>query len=549
MDEEKKEPVRVMALHSLTYCERLFYLEEVEEIRVADDRVYAGRKLHEDLREEEEERGEWTSMELSSESLGLVGKVDALRRRDGSWIPYEHKRGRCKRADKKPAAWPSDRIQVCAYGMLIEEEKGVDIAECRIRYHADNTLVRVPLDDAARADVLRAIERAEELGRSIDRPGVAVDDRLCIHCSLSPVCMPEEERLAKDDSWEPIRLFPADRELKVLHITGNGDRVSKAGDTINVISKEGEKRTFPAREIGSLVIHGYPQVSTQMLHYCARQEIPVHFITAGGRYVTSTVPSSGAVQRRIRQFRALADEGFRLELTRRLASAKVAAQLRYVLRNTRGGAQRPASVTSAIEVMRAGLRGMAKSDDFGAIRGYEGTSAKAYFSSFNCLLRDDVPFYLRCNGRNRRPPRDRFNALLGFGYALLHQAVMQAVIAVGLDPSFGIFHTPRSAAHPLVLDIMELFRVPVWDMTVIGSINRLQWNENGDFNVTPSHVWLSNNGRKKAIQLFETRLEDKWKHPVVEYSMSYARLIELEVRLLEKEWTGSPGVFARMKLR
>jgi CRISP-associated protein Cas1 len=35
--------VRVMALHALAYCERLFYLEEVEEIRIANDAVYAGR--------------------------------------------------------------------------------------------------------------------------------------------------------------------------------------------------------------------------------------------------------------------------------------------------------------------------------------------------------------------------------------------------------------------------------------------------------------------------------------------------------------------------
>jgi CRISPR-associated protein Cas1 len=34
------EPLlRVMALHALAYCERLFYLEEVEEIRVADQAV------------------------------------------------------------------------------------------------------------------------------------------------------------------------------------------------------------------------------------------------------------------------------------------------------------------------------------------------------------------------------------------------------------------------------------------------------------------------------------------------------------------------------
>ncbi len=39
-------PVRVMALHALAYCPRLFYLEEVEELRVADKRVHARRQLH-----------------------------------------------------------------------------------------------------------------------------------------------------------------------------------------------------------------------------------------------------------------------------------------------------------------------------------------------------------------------------------------------------------------------------------------------------------------------------------------------------------------------
>lgn len=45
--EETQEPlIRVMALHALMCCERLFYLEEVEEIRIADEAVYAGRRLH-----------------------------------------------------------------------------------------------------------------------------------------------------------------------------------------------------------------------------------------------------------------------------------------------------------------------------------------------------------------------------------------------------------------------------------------------------------------------------------------------------------------------
>ncbi|MFY9226890.1 MAG: hypothetical protein WAQ98_29715, partial [Blastocatellia bacterium] len=36
----------VHALHALAYCERLFYLENVEQLRLADAAVYAGRRLH-----------------------------------------------------------------------------------------------------------------------------------------------------------------------------------------------------------------------------------------------------------------------------------------------------------------------------------------------------------------------------------------------------------------------------------------------------------------------------------------------------------------------
>src|SRR5580658_7918668 len=126
-------PVRVMSLHALEYCHRLFYLEEVEEIRVADARVYAGRELHASLAADED--GERTQMELDDPALGLVGKVDAIRRRDGSLIPYEHKRGRARRAeDKTPQAWPSDRLQVVAYAVLIESATGEAVLEGRVRY-------------------------------------------------------------------------------------------------------------------------------------------------------------------------------------------------------------------------------------------------------------------------------------------------------------------------------------------------------------------------------------------------------------------------------
>ena len=70
-----------------------------------------------------------------------------------------------------------------------------------------------------------------------------------------------------------------------------------------------------------------------------------------------------------------------------------------------------------------------------------------------------------------------------------------------------------------------------------------------DFTRAGSRVWLSDTGRRKAIALYERRKHEEYRHPVLAYSLSYARMMELEVRLLEKEWSGEPGLFATFRFR
>ncbi|MCY3729206.1 MAG: type I-MYXAN CRISPR-associated endonuclease Cas1 [Nitrospira sp.] len=543
---EANPTLRVMALHALAYCERLFYLEEVEEIRVADAAVYAGRRLHEELASDE---GEIVSLVLESERLGLRGKVDCLRRRDGCLIPYEHKRGRSAKSDVGPQAWPSDRLQVCAYTMLLEEHTGTSIEEARVRYHADNTTVRVSVDEQARTEVRTAVARARELSESVERPPVTDNDRLCLRCSLAPVCLPEEERLAKDEDWEPVRLFPPDRERQTIHVATQGVRIGRSGETLTITGADEQKQSFPVREVGELVIHGYAQISTQAIHLCASQEVGVHWFTRGGRYVSGLVSSASPVQRRIRQYEALRDPGLLFRLGRRLVIARVSGQLGFLLRASRSKDRKALGIEGAVQGLRNALRAISHAEGIDSLRGHEGDAGRHYFSGFPGLLRDDLDDRLCFKRRSRRPPRDPINALLSFGYALLYRDVLQAIMAVGLEPAFGFFHRPRSAAHPLALDLMELFRVPLWDMPLVASVNRLQWDVEEDFTHAGKQVWLSDGGRKKAIEVYERRKEDRWKHPVTGYSLSYARLIELEVRLLEKEWAGEPGLFARMRLR
>jgi len=535
--------IRVMALHALAYCERLFYLEEVEEIRVADHRVYAGRTVHES---EVPAQAQRESLTLESDTWGIKGKVDYFRYRDGGLVVYEHKRGR-SRGDE---AWTSDRLQVIAYAALLAEHSGKPVKEGRVHYHANNKTVRVPIDGKALEDLGAAIARARELSQSVQRPPVTANEKLCAKCSLAPVCLPEEERLLRaaetdEEKHAVTRLFPEDDERRVVHVTEEGSRVAKSGEQFVITSPEGEPRRIPGRDVAAIVMHGPVQISSQAIHYAVAHDVSVHWLTAGGQYVAGIAPAGG-VQRRLRQFEGMRDAELALRLAKRLVTAKLLNQLRFLMRARRGKIL-PDRFAEAIGAIRAELRAVRAAEDPESLRGHEGMASRLYFSLLPCLL-DPKHELMSFSGRNRRPPQDPFNASLSFGYSLLYRDVMTAIISVGLDPAFGFFHRPRSAAYPLALDIMELFRTVAWDMPLVASVNRGQWREE-HFMRTRNQVWLSSEGRKLAIELFEKRKEEQASHPVLGYSLSYARAMELEVRLLEKEWSGRPGLFGNLRIR
>ncbi|KYF63307.1 type I-MYXAN CRISPR-associated endonuclease Cas4/Cas1 [Sorangium cellulosum] len=578
MSSESAEPsLRVMSLHALAYCERLFYLEEVEEIRVADEAVWAGRQLHAEL----DEPGDVVEMTLESATLGIRGRVDALRRRSGELFPVEHKRGRARRgAGGEPAAWESDAVQAAAYAMLLEEHAGRPVVEARIRYHRDNVTVRLPITEAERAAVVRTIARARELARSPDRPRVTEDERRCVRCSLAPVCLPEESRFAEAEALSlppaadrgppgvlapggataasraavealpsPVRLYPPDTERRSLHVVSHGARVGRSSDAFEVTEREGERTRIGAREVSDIVVHGHAQITTQALRLCAAEEIAVHFVGAGGAHVGVFSGGSSGVQRRIRQFRGLTDDAFAIGLARRLVMAKIEMQLRHVLRASRKDDALRAGIEEPIEMLRGSLRRAARAMDRQSLMGQEGNAARAYFSALAALVHPDAGDALRPRGRSRRPPEDRFNALLSFGYTLLYRDVLSAILRVGLEPGFGVLHQPRSAAFPLALDLTELFRVPVVDMAVLGAVNRRTFDAGRDFAVTGRQVWLSDVGRRAFIDVYERRKHEEYRHDVLGFSLSYARMMELEARLLEKEWSGEPGLFARFRIR
>ena len=62
--------LRVESLHALAYCERLFYLEEVESVRLAFSARPFTPAAGCTSKLERDAEGEWHTLELQSEQLG-----------------------------------------------------------------------------------------------------------------------------------------------------------------------------------------------------------------------------------------------------------------------------------------------------------------------------------------------------------------------------------------------------------------------------------------------------------------------------------------------
>ncbi len=81
--------IRVMALHALMYCERLFIWRRSKESTSRTQKCSKEANCMKIWSRESRSRiSRW-----KTSGWGLVGRLDAVRRRDGGTIEYEHKKG------------------------------------------------------------------------------------------------------------------------------------------------------------------------------------------------------------------------------------------------------------------------------------------------------------------------------------------------------------------------------------------------------------------------------------------------------------------------
>ena len=192
------------------------------------------------------------------------------------------------------------------------------------------------------------------------------------------------------------------------------------------------------------------------------------------------------------------------------------------------------SLTEAARYIGMYIRKLPAINNLDSLRGYEGDAASRYFGVMPLLIKPAVREQFPFAGRNRRPPRDAFNALISFLYALVLSDCRAALETVGLDPQLGFLHVVRPGRPALALDILEEFRAPLADRLALTLVNRGQIQAKHFDEKEGGAVLLNEDGRKIVITSYQTRKQESIRHPVLETDVMIGLLPQIQARLLAR---------------
>jgi len=327
--------------------------------------------------------------------------------------------------------------------------------------------------------------------------------------------------------------------LNTLFVTTQQAYLYKEGESV-VVKVEGENRLrLPIHTLDGIVCFGAISMSPFLMGHCAENDVAVSFMTEYGRFLARIHgPVSGNVLLRREQYRIADEAESASEIARSFLTGKLAnsrAVLNRFIRDYSGDGD--GAVGEGENRLRQYLQRIQSPAPTDVLRGTEGEAAASYFSVFDELItaqKDEFCF----NGRNRRPPLDRVNAVLSFVYTLLVHDCRSALEGVGLDPYVGFLHTDRPGRPSLALDLMEEFRSFLADRLTLSLINRQQIKP-GDFDHSESGAVLMNDdGRKKVLVAWQKRKQDEVTHPYTGEKMPIGLIPHIQSKLLARHIRG-----------
>jgi CRISPR-associated protein Cas1 len=336
---------------------------------------------------------------------------------------------------------------------------------------------------------------------------------------------------APEPSFNEIPAAPGpdhrlDPRLRTLYLLKHGQVLGKESQRL-IIRHEGRiQQEIPVIKVDQIMIFGNAQVTTQAMHLCLAERIPIYLLSASGRFhgVIDSFSTEPVLLQQA-QFRRADDPEFRHRIAAAMVRGKI-ANGRTLLKRLARKRHAPALEQAAVQLGRIAEK-LPKATDIDQIRGHEGHAARTLFQAMSRIIDPKWQF----NGRNKQPPRDPVNAMLSFGYTLLFYNIYSFIRARGLNPHIGFLHPARPGHPALASDLIEEFRALIVDPLVWNLVLN-QRLDPGQFELPTAPgqgCRMNESARRRFIRDMEKKLNTPIKHPRTGERLDYRRCIEHQV--------------------
>lgn len=320
---------------------------------------------------------------------------------------------------------------------------------------------------------------------------------------------------------------------KTIYVFNDGE-FKRKDNTLFFQTGEG-KRFIPVEDVKEIIVFGEVALNKRFLEFLTQKEIILHFLNNYGYYIGSYYPrehlNSGYMI--LKQAEHYLDSKKRLVLAKCFvqgASANMLEVLSYY-------ANRGKEVRKQVEAISNLIERLEDSRAVDELMAIEGNIRDHYYQSFNAITgKAEFDF----QGRNRRPPRDRINALISFGNTLAYMAVLSEIYKTHLDPRIGYLHTTNFRRFTLNLDVAEIFKPILVDRVIFSLLGRNMLRASHFENKAQSII-MNDKGRKIFVEEWENKLRTTIKHRQLGREVSYRRIIRMDLYKLEKHLMGEKG--------
>lgn len=309
--------------------------------------------------------------------------------------------------------------------------------------------------------------------------------------------------------------------MSSLYIDRKGCSIKLSNETLVCYENDERVGTIPLAPIDRIYLKGDVTLQASLLAKLGEKGIGI--ICLSGRKNTPTMflaqPHNDA-ERRLVQYTLSSNEAFCLAFAQKLITLKLVTQKNWLWQASNSRLDKKCLLIPKAEELDKLIAKINEQTSLPSLRGIEGRAASVYFTALSQYL----PPSLKFSGRNRRPPRDPFNAVLSLTYTLLHSEAVLVAYGAGLDPYIGFYHSLDYGRESLACDLIEPLR-PLVDNWILGCF-RNETLRMEHFSTTQEGCLLGKTGRVNFYQAYEKQVGN-WRKMLTESSYDLVKVFKM----------------------